>query len=383
MSMPKSFVIANARLVLADRMVDQGWLAVVDGRIAELGEGKAPESGLDFAGDLLLPGLIELHTDHLESHYTPRPKVRWNPLAAVMSYDAQMAAAGITTVFDSLRVGSDFDHHSPKDDIWKLALALETGRRSGRLRAEHRTHLRCEISSTDVLDQLRAYDELYPIHLMSLMDHTPGQRQFRDIDIWKVYYTGKTGRSQAEADALIEHRLALHGANAAKHRRELVSFAKERTIPLASHDDATSEHVEEAMADGVSIAEFPTTIEAARHSHEAGIAVMMGGPNVVRGGSHSGNVAAEALAQDGVLDLLSSDYIPSSLLLGAFDLARRLPAVDLPAAVRLVTLNPAKAVGLQDRGELAPDRRADMVRVSLVDDQPVPLQVFRAGERVA
>ncbi|MDJ1159100.1 alpha-D-ribose 1-methylphosphonate 5-triphosphate diphosphatase [Chelatococcus sp. SYSU_G07232] len=377
-----SFLLENATLVLPDRVVERGWIAVAAGRIADLGEGRAPERGIDIGGDTVLPGLVELHTDHLESHFCPRPKVRWHPLSAVMAYDAQIVAAGITTVFDSLRLGSDFDNKSLNSDLWVLADAIETAATAGHLRAEHRTHLRCEISASDVIEQAEAYVARYAAHLISLMDHTPGQRQFRDIEIWKGFYGGR-GNDAAELDALIERRLSLHARNAVAHRRRLVALAGERGIVLASHDDATPEHVAEAVSDGVAIAEFPTTAEAAHASHRAGIRVMMGGPNVVRGGSHSGNVAAEALAREGVLDILSSDYVPASLLLAAFDLPRRLPAITLPQAVATVTLNPARATGLHDRGALGAGLRADLVRVHLTAGTPIVRSVWREGRRVA
>ncbi|SNB66012.1 alpha-D-ribose 1-methylphosphonate 5-triphosphate diphosphatase [Arboricoccus pini] len=376
-------MIENARLVLPEEILDQGWLAVVDGRIAELGQGRPPERGVDLGGDLLLPGLVELHTDHIESHFTPRPKVRWNALGAAISYDAQMAASGITTVFDSLRIGSDFDQDDKSDDIWLLAESIQTARQAGRLRVEHRTHLRCEIAAGDVVDQLQRFAERYPVHLMSLMDHTPGQRQFRDIAIWKTYYCGKTGRSGNEADALISHRRALNERNAQKHRLMMVEFAQTHGIPLASHDDTTEQHVAEAVADGVAIAEFPTTLTAAEHAHAHGISVLMGAPNIVRGGSHSGNVAALELASHGLLDLLSSDYVPSSLLMAAFELTARLPVIKLPRAVAMISRNPARAAGLDDRGALVAGLRADLVRVAMLGDQPVPVAVYREGKRVA
>ncbi|MGI6246694.1 MAG: alpha-D-ribose 1-methylphosphonate 5-triphosphate diphosphatase [Pseudochelatococcus sp.] len=384
MTTTDNFILENATLILPDRVAPQGWIAVSGGRIAEIGEGGAPERGIDVEGDYVLPGLIELHTDHIESHFIPRPHVRWHATSAVMAYDAQIAAAGITTVYDSLRVGSDFDLAAlNNDDLWQLSEALANAKASGYLRAEHRTHLRCEISSSDVLEQAEGFAARYPVHLMSLMDHTPGQRQFRDIAIWKTYYMGKSDASDEEANKLISWRLDLHERYAAPHRAALVDFARKHGAVLASHDDGTAEHVAQAVADGVAVAEFPTTLEAAQASHAAGIQVMMGGPNVVRGGSHSGNIAAEALAREGILDLLSSDYVPASLLMAAFDLPRRVPDIGLPQAVATVTANPARAAGLDDRGALAAGLRADMVRVRLSGDVPVVREVWREGRRVA
>jgi alpha-D-ribose 1-methylphosphonate 5-triphosphate diphosphatase len=382
MTDPKSFVLANAIVVLADRTIDRGWVAVADGALAEIGEGNAPEAGIDMAGDTLIPGLVELHTDHLESHFAPRPHVRWHALSSVMAYDAQIASAGITTVFDSLRVGSDADAPSVGKDLQELAVAIETARQTGFLRAEHRTHLRCEVASDDVIEQAEEYAAAYPINMISLMDHTPGQRQFRSIETWRMFYMRRSPLSDAEVDAFIDRRLELHERNATRHRRRLVEIALASGAVLASHDDATEAHVAEAVGDQVAIAEFPTTVEAARASHAAGIRVMMGGPNVVRGGSHSGNVAAVDLAREGVLDILSSDYVPASLLMAAFELPNRVEGMDLASAIRTVTLAPAEATGLDDRGSLAAGKRADIVRVSRANAAPIVRQVWREGRRV-
>ena len=375
-------LIENAQLVLPDQIRAPGWLAIDDGVIVDMGEGRAPERGIDLGGDYLLPGFIELHTDHLETHFQPRPRVRWHPLSAVMAYDAQIIAAGVTTVFDSLRAGSDAEGGVPSEDLWTLAGALDEARAGGYLRADHRTHLRCEIATNDVVEQVQRFSGRHRVDMISLMDHTPGQRQFRDIELWKVYFTGRTARTEAEANAVVERRLALHAANARRHRGELVAFAQSHGVVLASHDDATPEHVVESIADGVAVAEFPTTHEAAAQSHGAGIRVMMGGPNIVRGGSHSGNIAAQDLAREGLLDIISSDYVPASLVLAAFMLAERVADIDLPEAVRMITLNPARAAHLDDRGAIAIGQRADCVQVHLAGTVPILRRVWRQGRQV-
>lgn len=375
-------VLSNARLIRADH-VHPGWLAIADGRIVEIGEGKPPERGFDCAGDYLLPGLVELHTDHLETHYSPRPGVYWNARAAVLAYDAQIAAAGITTVFDSLRIGGDFDGAGMGSEAERLADAIAEARGAGHMRADHRTHLRCEICSDDVIEQLEGFVASRPVDLISLMDHTPGQRQFRELDRYRFYYGSKAGRSPDELEAFIELRLKLHAERAEPQRARIVAIAHAYGVAIASHDDATPEHVAEAVRDKVAIAEFPTTVSAAAASHEAGIRVMMGAPNLVRGGSHSGNVAAEELARAGTLDIFSSDYVPSSLLLAAFELPIRVPAIDLATSVRTVTKTPAEATGLMDRGEIAVGRRADLVRVHDEHHVPVVRTVWREGARVA
>ncbi len=378
--MTRELVLGNAKVALADVIID-GWVATRDGVIVEVGRGAAPRNSVDVDGDFVIPGLVELHTDHLEQHLRPRPKVHWPEASAILAFDAQIAASGITTVFDCIRAGRDDDYSPIVNEVSVVIDGITRAAAEGLLRAEHRVHLRCEVTADDVLEN--AQNALTQrIDLISLMDHTPGARQFTNIDAWRIYYGGKSGRSPADLDKLIQIKHASHARNYAKHRRALVALARERDIALASHDDTTAAHVDESIADRVAIAEFPTSVEAARLSHAAGIDVLMGAPNIVRGGSHSGNVAAETLARAGHLDILSSDYVPASLLLGAFELARRIEGYGLAKALRTVTSNPARAANLHDRGEIAAGKRADLVRVRLVEGTPVVREVYREGKRV-
>jgi alpha-D-ribose 1-methylphosphonate 5-triphosphate diphosphatase len=381
---PNESVIANARIVLADEVIEQGWIALADGRIAEIGEGRAPAGAEDAGGDLITPGLIELHTDHLEAHYVPRPKVFWDPVAAVISYDGQLATSGITTVLDSLRVWREDGAEEVDGRAGTLAAAISTARDRNLLRADHFLHLRCEVPMPSVVEEAKELVGRPDVRLMSLMDHTPGQRQFRDEIKLRDYYRGKGGgMTDAQLDELFARRFTYQQAYAATNMRAIVALAQEHKIPLASHDDTTEENVADAVRDGVAVAEFPTTVEAARGLHAAGIDILMGAPNVVRGGSHSGNIAAVDLAREGLLDILSSDYIPSSLLMAALQLPQHVPAIDLPAAIRTVTKAPAEAVGLSDRGEIATGKRADLIRVHVASSVPVVRSVWREGRRVA
>jgi alpha-D-ribose 1-methylphosphonate 5-triphosphate diphosphatase len=376
-------VLANARVVLADRVIEQGWVAF-DGAILELGEGAPPERGVDLAGDLLIPGLVELHTDHLEAHYVPRPKVYWDPVAAVVSYDGQLVTSGITTVLDSLRVWREDGVENVDGQHAVLANAIARAQDSDLLRAEHFLHLRCEIPMPGVVEDTAEMISRDDVRLLSLMDHTPGQRQFRDEEKLRTYYRGKAGGlTDAQLDVLFATRLRHHEAHAAAHRRALVTLAHQHAVPMASHDDTTSEHVVESIDDRVAIAEFPTTLAAAEGLHAGGVKVLMGAPNLVRGGSHSGNVATAELAEAGLLDILSSDYVPSSLLMAALRLPEAVPAIDLPAAIRTVTRTPAHAVGLTDRGEIAAGQRADLIQVHRAAGVPAVRAVWRAGRRVA
>jgi alpha-D-ribose 1-methylphosphonate 5-triphosphate diphosphatase len=377
-------ILTNARVVLDDRVIERGWIAVAHRGIVEIGEGKAPERGEDMNGDLVMPGLIELHTDHLEAHYVPRPKVFWDPVAAVVSYDGQLATSGITTVLDSLRVWREDGAEEVDGQADILSAAIDKARKADLLRAEHFLHLRCEIPMPMVVEDTAKLASRPDVRLISLMDHTPGQRQFRDEAKLRTYYRGKKGGlNDAELDQLFARRFEYQRKYADVNMRGVVALAQGLGVPLASHDDTTEENVADAVRDKVSVAEFPTTLEAARGLNEAGIAILMGAPNVVRNGSHSGNIAAADLAREGLLDILSSDYIPSSLLMAALQLPERIPSITLPDAVRTVTKAPAKAVGLNDRGEIAKGKRADLIRVHVGANVPVVRSVWRAGNRVA
>jgi alpha-D-ribose 1-methylphosphonate 5-triphosphate diphosphatase len=378
------FILANARVVLADAAIERGWVAVADGRIAEIGEGAPPERAEDLAGDLLIPGLVELHTDHIEAHYVPRPKVHWDPMAAVVSYDAQLATSGITTVLDSVRIWREAGIQEVDGQHDVLSDAITAAKDADLLRADHFLHLRCEVPMPDIIADTEKMLGRREVRLISLMDHTPGQRQFRDEEKLRAYYRGKKGGlSDPELDELFEVRRRYQAAHAEPNRRGLVDLARRHGIPLASHDDTVPEHVSEAIDDQVAIAEFPTTAEAATALHGAGIKVLMGAPNLVRGGSHSGNVATADLAATGVLDIMSSDYVPSALLLAGLRLPEAVPQFDLPAAIRTVSRTPARAVGLTDRGEIAVGKRADLVRVYSRAGASTARMVWREGRRVA
>jgi alpha-D-ribose 1-methylphosphonate 5-triphosphate diphosphatase len=377
-------VLSNARLVLADSIVENGWVVCVDGRIAEIGDGTPPEAGQDLGGHLLTPGLVELHTDHLESHYMPRPGVYWDPVAAVISYDAQLATCGITTVLDSLRVWREEGIDEMAGEAALLAGAIGRAREADMLRADHFLHLRCEVPMPHTVAETSVLIDRDDIRLVSLMDHTPGQRQFRDEAKLRAYYRGKTGaRSDAELDVMLDKRREYAVLHAGSNYARLVRMAQARRLPLASHDDTTLDHVRQSIADGVALAEFPTTVEAARALHESRVKVLMGAPNLVRGGSHSGNVSTAELAHAGVLDILSSDYVPASLLLAALQLPGVVPGFALPAAFATVTKTPAEAVGLSDRGEIAVGKRADLLQIEIAAMLPVIRSVWRAGRRVA
>lgn len=379
--MTQDTILTNARIVAPGAVVS-GSLALSGGRIAALDEGasRAP-AAIDCAGDYLIPGLIEMHTDNLEKQLMPRPGVLWpSPMAALLMHDTQVIGSGITTVLDSICCG-EMNEGKMRRKIFNLSVdAVRRGRELGLLRAEHLLHLRCEICDPLVLEHFEPLVDDPMLRLASLMDHTPGQRQFTSHEKYRQYYE-HMGWSDEEYDEMVERLRDTQQRLAPAHRARIVELCAERNISVASHDDTTVEHVDHAAAEGLGISEFPCTREAAARCREKNLAIIMGAPNVVRGGSHSGNVSALEMAEEGLLDILSSDYVPASLLHAAFVLHQKLDS-PLPEAVATVTANPARALGLTDRGELAPGKRADLVRVRLVDGHPVVLAVWKNGEKL-
>jgi alpha-D-ribose 1-methylphosphonate 5-triphosphate diphosphatase len=374
-------ILSNARLVLSD-CVMLGQVTLTDGVITEITEGDGrPQGALDCEGDYILPGLVELHTDNLERHIEPRPSVDWPHLPALLAHDAELASTGITTVFDALRVGSIHGGKARYDAYARrLADELLAARAAGHFKISHFLHLRAEICSQTLLEEMALFGPQDRVGIVSLMDHTPGQRQFRDIDQLKTYIAKKRGMSDAEFIEHVANLKELQRLYGARHEAGAVREAARYGAVLASHDDTTADQVRVSKANGVGFAEFPTTLEAAEECRAQGIAVMMGAPNLIRGGSHSGNVAARELAEAGLLDIVSSDYVPSALLLSAFRLAEIWQ--DLPRAVACVTSGPAEAAGLFDRGRLEVGLRADVLRVAQAGSVPLLRGVWSRGERV-
>ena len=381
--MTRETILANATLVLPGETL-RGQVRFVEGRIADIAEGiSVPAGAEDCGGDLVMPGLIELHTDNLERHIEPRPKVDWPHAAAIIAHDAELASVGITTVFDALRVGSVVSNAKANYGEYARALADEIlGLRSGgALKISHFQHLRAEVCSETLVEELDKFGPEDRVGIVSLMDHTPGERQFRDLSQLRRYVMGKHGISEAEFETHVATQKALSARHGAAHEAAAVAAAHRYGAVLASHDDTEVSHVVRSARHGAHFAEFPTTADAAQACNDHGIKVMMGAPNLIRGGSHSGNVAASDLAKAELLDIVSSDYVPSSLLSAALMLGDMWG--NLAKGVATITTAPAEAVGLVDRGRIAVDARADLVRVARVGSAGALRGVWVQGRRVA
>ena len=375
-------VLSNARIVLADEVI-HGNLYLRDGKISEVAAGATAVPGAeDLGGDYVLPGLIDLHTDHFEKHVLPRPGTQWDMVSAVMAHDAQMAAGGVTTTFDCVCVGVSIKHPERREIFRPMIDAVREASDKDMLRADHIVHLRCEVTDETVVDLFDAVADHAAVGMMSLMDHAPGHRQYPDITRFRERTMKNLKLSEAEADAHIERLLGAQEFLVPRNRVALAQRARDRGLALASHDDETPDHVTDAAALGISVAEFPTTLAAAQAARDHGMKIIMGAPNLMRGGSHSGNVSVAELAAEGLLDNLASDYVPASLVQAAFRLTDPAHGMGLPQAVATVSATPAETAGLSDRGRIEPGLKADLLRVAVIEDQPFVKTVWRDARRV-
>lgn len=373
-------ILTNAILVLADTVVS-GTIVLRGTEIVDIQPTRSSAPGaVDMGGDYLIPGVVDVHTDNLERQVQPRTLARWPSRSAMVAHDAQCAAAGVTSVLDALCLG-DLGFDKERVRTFKEGVVdLDALTEANLLKSEHFLHLRCEIPAIDTLELLEPVADHPRVRMISLMDHSPGVGQYANMEFYR-----KMRRGSGMDDAYIERRIQELQDQRARlrdpNRRALLDRVRGRDIALASHDDRTEEEVAENAADGIRISEFPVSMIAAKAAKAAGMQVIAGAPNIVRGGSHSGNVNASDLVAAGAVDAFASDYVPPSLVEAAFQVARE-ARIGLSAAIAMVAEHPARMAGLADRGRLEVGLRADVVRVRLHETLPIVRQVWSAGERV-
>ena len=378
--MPDETILTNARLILRDRVAD-GTLLIRDGVIAEVSGGRSAAPGaVDLEGDLLMPGIVDVHTDNLERQVSPRISARWPSTSAFLAHDAQTAVAGVTTVLDALCLGDlGFDEgrmRTARDGVADLT-ALTA---AGVLRSDHFLHLRCELPAGDMMPMLEDYADHPLLRMVSLMDHSPGVGQYSDMGRYRAFRV-KTGTAADEVEDRIAVLVAQREARSEPNRRALLARMEGSGVPLAFHDDWDEAVVARNAADGIGMSEFPVNLPAARAARAHGMAIIAGAPNLVRGGSHSGNVAAADLVREGLCDIIASDYVPPAMIEAAWKTLAL--GLSLPDAVATITDAPARALRLDDRGRIEAGLRADLVRVREHAGLPLVRAVWRRGDRVA
>jgi alpha-D-ribose 1-methylphosphonate 5-triphosphate diphosphatase len=374
-----TLVLTNAAIVLPDAVL-RGTVRIENGVIAEIQPGPTAVPGAqNLEGDYLLPGAIDLHTDNLERQVQPRAGTRWPSRSALLAHDAQCAAAGVTTVLDALCVGDlGFDEDRPRTCAEGIA-DLTAMAPTNLLKAEHYLHLRCELPAEGMIELLANLANHPLLRMVSLMDHTPGIGQYGDLAQYRAMRL-RDGEAPAATEARIDFLTAQRARLRDPNRAALMAMMRGRA-ELASHDDRTQADVAENLADGIKIAEFPVTMQAAKAARVGAQTIIAGAPNLVRGGSHTGNVAVLDLLRAGLVDALASDYVPCSMIEAAF-LAVQHAGIALPQAIALISDAPARIAGFTDRGRIEPAARADLVRVRMHGGAPVVRQVWLRGERV-
>ena len=375
--------LSDFHLVLPDRVIPRGSLRIEDGYIAEIVDTVAPRPDLSGNGLALLPGIVDLHGDMLEREIEPRPRAILPTDIALFELDKRMVATGITTAFAAV------SFHETKLNPLRTE---ETSRRiitavhqlSDSLLAEFRVHARFEVTNPVAGPVLTALMDAGHVHLVSLTDHTPGQGQYRDIERFVQsmieWRSTRAGIVQTEADVLAEVQRAQARPKSWDVVRDVARLAKQHGIPLASHDDDSAEKVEFVCGLGATISEFPISLESAGAAKARGMHVIMGAPNALLGRSNTNNLAALDGIRGGVVDILAADYHPASLLQSVHRIATEgiLPWHD---AVKLITLNPANAAGLHDRGSLQIGKRADLAIVEMAA-RPRVRATMRRGELI-
>ncbi len=373
-------ILTNARIILPDGVMDG--TVVLRGRlIAEIQPGRSHAPGAqDCEGDDLIPGLVDVHTDNLERQVQPRANARWPSRSAFLAHDAQCAAAGVTTVLDALCIG-DLGFDQERDQTFLDGVRdLTEMHGTGLMKSEHLLHLRCELPGEDMPRILDTVADHPLVAMLSMMDHSPGVGQYRDISRYIKMRVRQTNWSEAEVMARIAALREKRERVVPKHRQWVLDRVAHRDLPLASHDDESATQIADHAALGIRISEFPVTMEAAEAARDMGVAVIGGAPNIVRGGSHSGNVSVMEVVRAGAMDTIASDYVPAAMIEAAYACEE---AMGLAPAIATITANPARMCRMDDRGRIAPGLRADLVQIKHHAGLPFVRRVWREGGRIA
>ncbi|CAH0124786.1 Alpha-D-ribose 1-methylphosphonate 5-triphosphate diphosphatase [Peribacillus sp. Bi96] len=383
-------LIKNGKIITEDSILMDHDLLIKDdriSRIAPVGEIEtSPEMEvLDALGGYVTPGFIDLHSDYIEHMTAPRPTSLMNFHLSLRETEKELITHGITTMFHSLSLYKSTEYaYKPirePENVRKLIDLIDQTHKMKHL-VRHRFHARYEIDNLEDIDSLKEYVSEKKVHLVSFMDHTPGQGQYRHLEIYRNTLRGYNDYSDEAIDVMIRTHQVKEKLTI-ERMKEIALLARENNIAVASHDDDSIEKLELVHSFGTSISEFPITLEIARKAHDMGMYTIAGAPNVLLGGSHSGNLSASEAIQDGSIDILCSDYYPAALLHSMFELVEN-HGMDLVDMFKLVTINPAKAVKMEDEiGSIHEGKKADILIIEKISgDFPVITTVIVDGKLI-
>jgi alpha-D-ribose 1-methylphosphonate 5-triphosphate diphosphatase len=371
--------LTHARVILADEVIEDGSVLIEDGVIRAI----CPETSngaqqVRLDGQWLMPGMVDLHCDAIEKEAEPRARVMFPLDMACINIDRRNAAAGITTPFHAL----SFAHAEwgVRNNDTAAELVRTVRRFREHMLVDNRIHVRYEITDITAMPYVMALLDEGATDMVSIMDHTPGQGQFRHLESYVAYMMGNHGSTREAADKLVEEKLQAR-QTADERVLQVMSRARDLGVPTASHDDDDHTRVAAMKELGARMSEFPINLETARAAHAAGLATILGAPNVMRGGSQSGNMRAIDAIEAGVADCLCADYAPATMLAAVAALHQR-DGIALHKAARLVTAGPARAAGLTDRGEIAVGQRADLASIGHPGGHATVTGTWVAGRQV-
>lgn len=369
------YVLTNGQLITEDQILQQHAVVIANDRIQaiirEEDVGMFHEyTVIDAEGGYISPGFVDIHSDYIEGIISPRPTSLMNFNMGIREAERILISHGITTMFHSLSIYKDdgFSHKPIRNpqNVNRLIDAINETHTSEHL-IRNRMHARFEIDNIEAVDSFVQNIEEGKVHLISFMDHTPGQGQYRNLEIYRDTLKGFRPMSNEEADILIADSITKEKITL-EQIKEIAKIALAHNIAVASHDDDEVEKLSLVKSYGTTISEFPTTMEVARKAKEMGLWTIAGAPNVLLGGSHSGNLSAAEAIQEQTIDILCSDYYPAALLHSIFKLSEEY-GQDLHEMFQLVTLNPAKAVQLDDEiGSIREGKKADLIIIEKMDD---------------
>lgn len=366
-------VLANASILIRDCVIER-----VDAS-ENLSEPEAEV--VEAAGAWLIPGIIDTHNDSLETEINPRPSVNLPREFALGNFERRALASGVTTSFHAISFANIV---SKGRTIERSAENARLAVNSPHTLIDHQILHRCDVWTPEGIGPIFESLTHCPVRAVSINDHMPGQGQFRDLEKFKEWIRAYRADESFDAGAEIERRM-----RRIEQERETVQLVYDELVQrnldletiLVSHDDDSPEKVDQMIELGATVAEFPITLESSSHARERGMWITVGAPNVVRGGSTSNNISARELVERDEADIICGDYHTPSLILSAFVLVQQ-GYVTLPAAIRMLTANPADAFGLDDRGRVEPGRNADLVLIDEIAGSPSVRMTMRSGRPV-
>lgn len=377
----RDFVIENATLVLPFGIAEKSSIKIEDGMISKIREGNINSNSMriNAQGRYIMPGFIDLHSDAIEKEIEPRPNTYFPINIALFELDKKLAACGVTTIFHALSFAEG--EIGVRSNKMAAAIIKETNRLKAKMCVKTKVHARFEITDDEAIPYIEDLIKDGCINLISFMDHTPGQGQFKEVTSFKNYFGTVYKKSEVELVKIIDKKLAVK-ESVKLHIDYVAALCKAVGIPMASHDDDSEEKILWLHEMGIRISEFPVNMEAVGAARGNSIYICLGAPNIIRGNSQAKNLSARAALTQGYGDIICSDYSPMTILHAVFTLAR-LEILPLHKAVNMVSLNPAKAVGISDKkASIEEGKEADLIMVDTGEEIPRITKTFVSGREV-